>query len=91
MEGIKGESEQGTVAVDDVLVSHYPCTVGHCDFEVNMCSWRNLMAEDDMDWLRNQGNSRVPSTGPSVDHTTNSTTGQLLKLLVFTRCIMCNT
>ncbi|XP_053484115.1 MAM and LDL-receptor class A domain-containing protein 2 isoform X3 [Ictalurus furcatus] len=79
VEGIMGQSEQGTVAVDDVLVSHYPCTgPGHCDFEVNMCSWRNLMAEDDMDWLRNQGNSRAPSTGPSVDHTTNSSIGYYL-------------
>ncbi|XP_034159304.2 MAM and LDL-receptor class A domain-containing protein 1 isoform X1 [Pangasianodon hypophthalmus] len=79
VEGIKGQSEQGTVAVDDVLVSHYPCTgPGHCDFEVNMCSWRNLMAEDNMDWLRNQGNSRAPSTGPSVDHTTNSSIGYYL-------------
>lgn len=79
VEGIMGQSEQGTVAVDDVLVSHYPCTgPGHCDFEVNMCSWRNLMAEDDMDWLRNQGNSRAPSTGPSVDHTTKSSIGYYL-------------
>ncbi|KAI5627922.1 MAM and LDL-receptor class A domain-containing protein 1 [Silurus asotus] len=76
VEGIKGQSEQSTVAVDDVLVSHYPCTSsGHCNFEVNMCSWQNLMAEDNMDWLRNQGNSGAPSTGPSVDHTTNSSIG----------------
>ncbi|KAK3546332.1 hypothetical protein QTP70_025671, partial [Hemibagrus guttatus] len=79
VEGIKGESEQGIVAMDDVLVSHYPCTgPGHCDFEVNMCSWRNLMAEDNMDWLRNQGKSRATSTGPSVDHTTNSAIGYYL-------------
>ncbi|XP_058250824.1 MAM and LDL-receptor class A domain-containing protein 1 [Hemibagrus wyckioides] len=79
VEGIKGQSEQSIVAVDDVLVSHYPCTgPGHCDFELNMCSWRNLMAEDNMDWLRNQGNSKAPSTGPSVDHTTNSPIGYYL-------------
>ncbi|XP_060775052.1 uncharacterized protein plxdc2a [Neoarius graeffei] len=73
VEGINRQSDQGTVAVDDVLMSRYPCTgPGHCDFEMNMCNWRNLMAEDDMDWLRNQGNSRTPSIGPSVDHTTNS-------------------
>lgn len=76
VEGIKGQSEQGTVAVDDVLVSHSPCTgSGHCDFEMNMCSWRNLITEDNMDWLRNQGNSRASSTGPHVDHTTNSSIG----------------
>lgn len=82
-----GQSAQGTVAVDDVLVSHYPCTApGHCDFEVNMCSWFNLMDEDDMDWLRNQGNSRAPSTGPSVDHTTNSPIGQLFKPILIIHC-----
>lgn len=82
VEGINRQSDQGTVAVDDVLMSRYPCTgPGHCDFEMNMSNWRNLMAEDDMDWLRNQGNSRTPSIGPSVDHTTNSSIGQLLKHL----------
>lgn len=80
VEAIKGQSEQSAVAVDDVRVSRYPCTSpGHCTFEMNMCSWRNLMAEDDTDWLRNQGNSRSPSTGPSVDHTTNSSIGQFFK------------
>ncbi|KAI4891478.1 hypothetical protein NFI96_023830, partial [Prochilodus magdalenae] len=79
VEGIKGQSDQGVIAIDDVQLSSYPCTgPGHCDFEVNMCSWRNVIGEDDTDWLRNQGNSGAPSTGPSVDHTTNSSIGYYL-------------
>ena len=77
VEGIQGQSDQGTMAIDDVQLSSYPCTgPGHCDFEVNMCSWRYVIGEDDTDWLRQQGNSRAPSTGPSVDHTTNSSIGK---------------
>ncbi|XP_037401783.1 MAM and LDL-receptor class A domain-containing protein 1 isoform X2 [Pygocentrus nattereri] len=79
VEGIKGQSDEGTMAIDDVQLSSYPCTgPGHCDFEVNMCSWRNVIDGDYTDWLRQQGNSRATSTGPSVDHTTNSSIGYYL-------------
>ncbi|KAK1787196.1 hypothetical protein P4O66_017048 [Electrophorus voltai] len=92
IEGIMGQGEQGSIAVDDILVSPHPCTgPGHCDFEVNMCSWSNLMEEDETDWLRNQGNSSTPSTGPSIDHTTNSSRGNISGhlMFVFTReCVM---
>ncbi|XP_076828203.1 MAM and LDL-receptor class A domain-containing protein 1-like [Brachyhypopomus gauderio] len=73
VEGIVGQGDQGSIAVDDVLVSPVSCTgPSHCDFEVDMCSWSNLIEEDDTDWLRNKGNSSAPSTGPSTDHTTSS-------------------
>lgn len=65
------------MAIDDVLVTDVPCpSVGHCDFEVNMCGWSNLYGVDDTDWLRGQGLNPNPNTGPSVDHTTNSSIGQ---------------
>ncbi|KAG9273992.1 MAM and LDL-receptor class A domain-containing protein 2-like [Astyanax mexicanus] len=79
VEGVKQQSDQGVMAVDDIMLSTYPCTgPGFCDFEVNMCGWRNVLDEDDTDWLRDQGNTQAPSTGPSIDHTTNSSVGYYL-------------
>ncbi|XP_073714301.1 apical endosomal glycoprotein [Misgurnus anguillicaudatus] len=78
VEGITGQSEQGTIAFDDVQVTNYPCTPsGQCDFEANFCSWINLLEVNDADWLRVQA-STVKHTGPSVDHTSNSSTGYYL-------------
>ncbi|XP_072544730.1 apical endosomal glycoprotein [Salminus brasiliensis] len=84
VEGVKGQSEQGAMAVDDLMLSKYPCTgPGHCDFEVNMCGWRNVLEEDDANWLRDQGNAQAPNTGPNVDHTTNSSIGKFSGSLAF--------
>lgn len=77
VEGITGQTEQGVIALDDVQFSDYPCTAsGQCDFEVNFCSWMNLLEEDDADWLRAQAGTGN-HTRPSVDHTTNTSTGVL--------------
>ncbi|XP_066538292.1 MAM and LDL-receptor class A domain-containing protein 1 [Hoplias malabaricus] len=79
VEGTMVQNNQGIMAIDDIQLSSYPCTgPGLCDFEMNMCSWRNVMEYDETDWLRDQGNTQAPSTGPSTDHTTNSTTGYYL-------------
>ncbi|XP_041658947.1 MAM and LDL-receptor class A domain-containing protein 1 [Cheilinus undulatus] len=78
VEGVKsGPTQEGDMAFDDVQLTDAQCpTHGHCDFEINMCSWTNLGGEEDQgDWLRGRGASPNPSTGPSVDHTTNSTHG----------------
>ncbi|RXN38350.1 MAM and LDL-receptor class A domain-containing 1-like protein [Labeo rohita] len=78
VEGITGQTEQGVVALDDIQVSNYPCTPsGQCDFEANFCSWMNLLEVDDADWLRAQAGTGN-HTRPSVDHTTNSSTGYYL-------------
>ncbi|XP_066538227.1 MAM domain-containing glycosylphosphatidylinositol anchor protein 1-like [Hoplias malabaricus] len=75
----QGPEKPGHHGKNDVQVSSYPCTgPGLCDFEMNMCSWRNVIEYDETDWLRDQGNTQAPSTGPSTDHTTNSTTGYYL-------------
>lgn len=65
------------MAFDDVHLTDAQCPPpGHCDFEINTCSWSNLGGDvDQEDWLRGRGASTNPSTGPSVDHTTNSTHG----------------
>uniref|UniRef100_A0A3Q3FG89 MAM domain-containing protein n=1 Tax=Labrus bergylta TaxID=56723 RepID=A0A3Q3FG89_9LABR len=76
VEGVKaGPTQEGDMAFDDVMLTDTQCpTHGRCDFEINMCSWTNLGGKVDQgDWLRGSGASPNPNTGPSVDHTTNST------------------
>lgn len=78
VEGVKsGPTQEGDMAFDDVHLTDVQCPPpGHCDFETNMCSWSNLGGDvDQEDWLRGRGASPNPNTGPSVDHTTNSTHG----------------
>ncbi|XP_060901043.1 MAM and LDL-receptor class A domain-containing protein 1-like [Labrus mixtus] len=79
--GVKaGPTQEGDMAFDDVMLTDTQCpTHGRCDFEINMCSWTNLGGKVDQgDWLRGSGASPNPNTGPSVDHTTNSTNGHYL-------------
>uniref|UniRef100_A0AAQ6ITE1 MAM domain-containing protein n=3 Tax=Anabas testudineus TaxID=64144 RepID=A0AAQ6ITE1_ANATE len=81
VEGVKaGPTQEGDMAFDDVQLTDAQCPPhGVCDFENNMCSWSNLGGEVDQgDWLRSRGASPNPNTGPSVDHTTNSTHGYYL-------------
>nr|XP_020490862.1 MAM and LDL-receptor class A domain-containing protein 1-like isoform X1 [Labrus bergylta] len=81
VEGVKaGPTQEGDMAFDDVMLTDTQCpTHGRCDFEINMCSWTNLGGKVDQgDWLRGSGASPNPNTGPSVDHTTNSTHGHYL-------------
>ncbi|XP_075339459.1 MAM and LDL-receptor class A domain-containing protein 1 [Odontesthes bonariensis] len=78
VEGVKaGPSQEGDMAFDDVQLTDAQCPPhGVCDFEISLCSWSNLGGGVDQgDWLRGGGASPNPNTGPSVDHTTNSTHG----------------
>ncbi|XP_028397063.1 A disintegrin and metalloproteinase with thrombospondin motifs 3-like isoform X2 [Dendronephthya gigantea] len=50
----------------------------NCTFEHNFCAWINLKRDDERDWTLNRGRTRTSKTGPSVDHTTNSTRGQYI-------------
>ena len=71
-----GPTLVGDMAFDDVMLTDAECPLpGHCDFEINMCSWSNLGVVDEEDWLRGSGSSAKPNTGPSIDHTTNSSIG----------------
>uniref|UniRef100_A0A3B4AZ75 Transmembrane serine protease 15 n=1 Tax=Periophthalmus magnuspinnatus TaxID=409849 RepID=A0A3B4AZ75_9GOBI len=45
-----------------------------CSFEDGWCFWRQD-PDQDQDWIRTRGNSFPPGTGPSVDHTTGSSSG----------------
>lgn len=77
VEGVKGAGQEGDMAFDDVLVTSDLCPApGECDFQTNLCGWTNQGGVDQGDWLRGRGASPNPNTGPSVDHTTNSSLGE---------------
>ena len=40
---------------------------GHCTFEGGLCSWTNLVEEDDFDWSQGRGSDSL-YTGPSRDY-----------------------
>lgn len=52
---------------------------GHCNFEFDMCSWRQSK-EDDFDWLIKAGSTPTVGTGPSNDHTLRDPSGHYLYL-----------
>ena len=78
VEGVKaGPTQQGDMAFDDVRLTDAQCPPhGFCDFESSFCSWSNVGGGvDQEDWLHGTGASPNPTTGPAVDHTTNSPHG----------------
>lgn len=75
-EGIRGNSFQGDIAIDDVVLLDNNCPPpGDCNFETGMCTWVNVQKGDDFDWMRYSGSTTSLGTGPSTDHTTNSKAG----------------
>ncbi|XP_071487939.1 scavenger receptor cysteine-rich domain-containing protein DMBT1-like [Diadema antillarum] len=73
MEGIRGSSFTGDIAIDDIVLSEGSCEQGQnsidCDFEYGTCGWQQSRS-DDFDWSRNYGHTSSYQTGPSGDHTT---------------------
>ena len=47
-----------------------------CNFQNSFCKWQNAKSVDHYDWVRNKGQTPSRFTGPSVDHTTNSSAGK---------------
>ncbi|XP_022096408.1 MAM and LDL-receptor class A domain-containing protein 1-like [Acanthaster planci] len=72
-----GSATSGFIALDDIDVLDGACPPdGYCDFEIDTCTWSNYRgAEDDFDWLRNNGGTPSYQTGPSTDHTTGTGRG----------------
>ncbi|XP_062336134.1 MAM and LDL-receptor class A domain-containing protein 1 [Osmerus eperlanus] len=52
---------------------------GRCNFEFDLCSWRQCK-EDDFDWLLKAGSTPTVGTGPSTDHTLRDPSGHYLYL-----------
>lgn len=75
-----GPTMEGDMAFDDVRLINAQCPPhGFCDFESSFCSWSNLGGGVDQgDWLLGAGASPNPNTGPNVDHTTNSSNGNMV-------------
>ncbi|MEQ2262193.1 hypothetical protein XENORESO_000720, partial [Xenotaenia resolanae] len=81
VEGVKaGPTMEGDMAFDDVQLTDAQCLPhGVCDFETSFCSWSNLGdGVDQGDWLLGAGASPNPNTGPTFDHTTNSSYGHYI-------------
>lgn len=52
---------------------------GRCNFEFDMCSWRQAQ-HDDFDWLIKAGGTLTVGTGPSGDHTLRNASGHYIYL-----------
>uniref|UniRef100_A0A8C4RR26 MAM and LDL receptor class A domain containing 1 n=1 Tax=Erpetoichthys calabaricus TaxID=27687 RepID=A0A8C4RR26_ERPCA len=50
---------------------------GRCDFEFDLCSWRQWQG-DDFDWLLRVGSTPTLGTGPSADHTLQDPSGHYI-------------
>ena len=78
IEGVIGENwdyyfnnpDQGDIAIDDYELKETECQpLGSCDFEQDMCAWKNDEFDAKIEWVRHKGATPTSSTGPSVDHT----------------------
>lgn len=63
------------IAIDDIEIANDACfNDASCDFEDEFCGYHNTKEGDNFDWYRGKGKI-YSSTGPSVDHTTNTVEG----------------
>ncbi|XP_070567019.1 MAM and LDL-receptor class A domain-containing protein 2-like [Ptychodera flava] len=90
-EGVRGSSNTGDIAIDDVNYQNSICSgvttlsptttattalavIYDCDFEVDYCTWTQD-PNNDLDWLRNKGDTPSDDSGPTFDHTTGTDQG----------------
>ena len=50
--------------------------LGRCNFQKDICGWKQL-ADDEMDWKRQQGPTSSGGTGPARDHTLGTQEGNV--------------
>lgn len=75
-EGLRGYGSQGDIGLDDISFTTGACPgIGSCDFETDLCGFIQRR-DDTFDWLRKAGSTPTVNTGPTVDHTLGSTSGQ---------------
>ena len=58
-----------------------------CDFEKDICKWKSAYFAD-MQWTRRKGSTPSWQTGPSKDHTTDSSLGKKHNILMKTMIII---
>ncbi|XP_014680991.1 PREDICTED: MAM and LDL-receptor class A domain-containing protein 1-like [Priapulus caudatus] len=75
IEGTVGSSWFGDISLDDVIVFDGGCPhTKQCHFEQNFCEFTHDSTAK-FKWKRGQGGTPQQGTGPTLDHTTNTTTG----------------
>ena len=80
-EGVIGKgifsSFYGDIAIDDYLLKDRECEpYGNCDFEEDMCAWKNAETGVNLNWILGKGQtSKSNLTGPSIDHTSGTAVG----------------
>ncbi|XP_007898421.2 apical endosomal glycoprotein [Callorhinchus milii] len=82
-EAVGAGSEDSYIALDDVRFSEKACpTPGVCDFEQNICSWRNKLDPglDQVDWNHRKSDSHSIYKGPNEDHTLGTREGHYMFL-----------
>ncbi|XP_051465140.1 MAM and LDL-receptor class A domain-containing protein 1 [Apus apus] len=52
-------------------------SIGHCDFEFDLCGWKQD-ENDDFDWNLRTGTTTKMGTGPSTDHTLQEPSGHYI-------------
>ncbi|XP_065183994.1 MAM and LDL-receptor class A domain-containing protein 1-like [Sycon ciliatum] len=76
---VTGSSFTGDIALDDIYFDKSCCGNPTCgaarsDFASGMDGFTQV-STDDFDWTRSNGRTSSSGTGPSFDHTTNTTSG----------------
>lgn len=80
-EGIRGSGYRGDISIDDIKLVPGSCAgVASCDFESDLCGWTQRQ-DDKFDWIRRSGHTPSVLTGPGVDHTIGSASGQVFILM----------
>ncbi|XP_048414760.2 apical endosomal glycoprotein isoform X2 [Stegostoma tigrinum] len=80
-EAIGGGAPVSHIAIDDVKLDHTECPeIGACDFERDLCSWKNVLNPklDSMDWDWSNGQTPSSFKGPEVDNTKKDPQGHYM-------------
>lgn len=78
IEGRRGQTSYGDVAMDDFVVKDGKCPHNDlCDFEDDMCDYTSYRTSSSskIQWTRGSQGNPAKGDGPKIDHTTQSTEG----------------